>query len=106
MVLTVPEGSALAPGETLQVRIRPRSANAPATGGTIVVVEEAVQTVDGRDSVFVKTDSGFVVRHVAVGSRSAGQAAIVSGLKPGERIATRNAFLLKAELGKGAEDEE
>lgn len=106
IVLTVPEGSALAPGETLQVRIRPRSGNAPAEAGTIVVPEEAVQTVDGRDSVFVQTDSGFATRPVAVGSRSAGQAAIVSGLKPGERIATRNAFLLKAELGKGAEDEE
>jgi len=106
VVLTIPEGSALAPGETLQVRIRPRTANVPAAAGTIVVPEEAVQTVDGRDSVFVQTDSGFATRHVAVGSRSAGQAAIVSGLKPGERIATRNAFLLKAELGKGAEDEE
>jgi membrane fusion protein, heavy metal efflux system len=105
VVLTVPEGSALAPGETLQVRIRPQGA-ASAAAGTIVAPEEAVQTVDGRDSVFVQTDSGFVVRHVAVGSRSAGQAAIVSGLKPGERIATRNAFLLKAELGKGAEEEE
>lgn len=105
IVLTVPEGSALAPGETLQVRIRPQGAT-QAANGTIVVPEEAVQTVDGRDSVFVQTDNGFAVRHVAVGSRSAGQAAIVSGLKPGERVATRNAFLLKAELGKGAEDEE
>jgi len=102
VVLTVPEELALAPGETLQVRIPPRTA----TADTIVVPEEAVQTVDGRDSVFLQTDSGFAVRHVAVGSRSAGQASIVSGLQAGQRIATRNAFLLKAELGKGAEDEE
>jgi len=102
VVLTVPEELALAPGETLQVRITPRTA----TADTIVVPEEAVQTVDGRDSVFLQTDSGFAVRHVAVGSRSAGQASIVSGLQAGQRIATRNAFLLKAELGKGAEDEE
>jgi cobalt-zinc-cadmium efflux system membrane fusion protein len=108
VVLTVPSnlerGSALAPGETLQVRIRPSAASGSATA--IAVPEEAVQTIDGHDSVFVQTDSGFAVRHVAVGSRSAGQAAIVSGLQAGERIATRNAFLLKAELGKGAEDEE
>jgi len=102
VVLTVPEELALAPGETLQVRITPRTA----TADTIVVPEEAVQTVDGRDSVFLQTDSGFAVRHVAVGSRSAGQASVVSGLQAGQRIATRNAFLLKAELGKGAEDEE
>jgi len=86
------------------VRIRPSAASGSATA--IAVPEEAVQTIDGHDSVFVQTDSGFAVRHVAVGSRSAGQAAIVSGLQAGERIATRNAFLLKAELGKGAEDEE
>ena len=102
VVLTVPEELALAPGETLQVRITPRTA----TADTIVVPEEAVQTVDGRDSVFLQTDSGFAVRHVAVGSRSTGQSSIVSGLQAGQRIATRNAFLLKAELGKGAEDEE
>ena len=102
VVLTVPEELALAPGETLQVRITPRTA----TADTIVVPEEAVQTVDGRDSVFLQTDSGFAVRHVAVGSRSAGQASVVSGLQAGQRIATRNAFLLKAELGKGAEGEE
>jgi len=102
VVISVPDGSALAPGETLQVRISPKGAAAD----SMVVPEEAVQTLDGRDSVFLQTDSGFAVRHVAVGARGAGQASIVSGLRPGQRIATRNAFLLKAELGKGAEDEE
>ena len=62
--------------------------------------------VAGHDAVFVRTRSGFGVRHVAVGSRGAGRASIISGLNAGESIATRNAFLLKAELGKGAEDEE
>ncbi|MES2253715.1 MAG: efflux RND transporter periplasmic adaptor subunit [Pseudomonadota bacterium] len=101
-VLSVPEGVALAPGETLQVRISPKSMM---TNG-IVIPEEAVQVLDGRDAVFARTADGFVVRHVAVGSRGAGRAAIISGLRPGEVIATRNAFLLKAELGKGAGDDE
>jgi membrane fusion protein, heavy metal efflux system len=43
---------------------------------------------------------------VTLGQRSAGRIEIVSGLKSGETIATRNAFLLKAELGKGAGEEE
>ena len=34
------------------------------------------------------------------GTRSAGQAEIVSGLQASDVIATTNAFLLKAELGK------
>jgi len=101
-ILSVPDGLPLAPGETLQVRISPKSTAA----NGIVVPEEAVQSIDGRDTVFARTNNGFVVRHVAVASRGAGRASIISGLKPGEAIATRNAFLLKAELGKGAEDEE
>ncbi|MEO8301138.1 MAG: efflux RND transporter periplasmic adaptor subunit [Rhizomicrobium sp.] len=101
-ILSVPDRLPLAPGETLQVRISPKSTAASG----IVVPEEAVQMIDGRDSVFVRTNDGFVVRHVAVASRGAGRAAIILGLKAGETVATRNAFLLKAELGKGAEDEE
>jgi cobalt-zinc-cadmium efflux system membrane fusion protein len=31
---------------------------------------------------------------------------VLSGLTAGEQIATRNAFFLKAELGKGAEEDE
>ena len=111
VVLSVPDGLALAPGETLQARISPqrdekRTEKGTAAGTSILVAEEAVQTLDGRDSVFVRTTGGFVVRRVAVGSRGAGQAAIVAGLNPGERIAVRNAFLLKAELGKGSGEEE
>lgn len=101
-VLSVPDGVALAPGETLQVRISPKSM---ASSG-IVVSEEAVQVIEGRDSVFARTKDGFIVRSVTVGSRGAGRASILSGLRPGEAIATRNAFLLKAELGKGTGDEE
>ena len=58
-----------------------------------------------RDVVFVRTTTGFQAVPVTVGQRSAGRAEIVSGLKPGQAIAARNAFLLKAELGKGEGDE-
>ena len=43
---------------------------------------------------------------MTLGRRSAGRVEIVSGLQSGATIATRNAFLLKAELGKGAGEEE
>ena len=102
VVISVPDGVALAPGETLQVRVMPDAAAANA----IVVTEEAVQSLNGRDAVFQRTDSGFLVRHVVVGSRGGGRVAILSGLQPGQKIATRNAFLLKAELGKVGGEEE
>jgi cobalt-zinc-cadmium efflux system membrane fusion protein len=43
---------------------------------------------------------------VTVGQRSAGRWKSSQGLKPGFQVATRNAFLLKAEIGKGAGEEE
>lgn len=100
-VLDVPSLS-LQPGQTVRVRIVPRGG---ATSSAIVVPDEAVQSVEGRDVVFVRTKAGFQAVPVTVGQRSAGRAEIVSGLKPGQAIAARNAFLLKAELGKGEGDE-
>ena len=102
VVIAVPMGLSLAPGETLQVRVRPQGT----ATSDIVVPEEAVQSLDGRDTVFVRNQDGFIARHVGVGVRGAGQASITSGLKAGEQVATRNAFLLKAELGKGGEEDE
>ena len=93
----------LSPGEFVQVLITPRGGAAP---NGFVVSEESVQRVDGADVVFVRTEKGFRVQRVSVGSRSGGRAAILSGLKGGEQIASRNAFFLKAELVKSAEEDE
>lgn len=90
------------PGEFVQVVITPKSASPSG----IVVPEDAIQRIDGRDVVFRRTTDGFRLQPVVVGARSGGRALIVSGLSAGATIATRNAFLLKAELGKGAEEDE
>lgn len=92
----------LTPGELVQAEIMPRNA---ANYGA-VVPDEAIQNVNGRSVVFVRTQAGFSIRPVVVGARSAGMDSITSGLNPGETIATANAFLLKAELGKGAGEDE
>lgn len=91
-----PDG--LQPGQSVRARIIPSVAS---TSTAIVVPDEAVQSVEGHDVVFVRTATGFEARPVTVGQRSAGRAEIVSGLSAGQVIAARNAFLLKAELGKG-----
>lgn len=95
-----PEG--LQPGQSVRARITPSIAS---TSKVIVVPEEAVQTFEGRDVVFVRTTSGFEARAVTVGQRGSGRAEIVGGLSAGQSIAVRNAFLLKAELGKGEGEE-
>lgn len=98
LVLVPDSGAQLTPGQGLRVRITPRNAAATSSIG---LSDEAVQSVEGRDVVFVKTAKGFQATNVTVGQRSAGRVEIVAGLKPGSVVATRGAFLLKAELGKG-----
>lgn len=97
------EGGELQPGLAVRVRVKPSRGE---TSTAIVVPEEAVQSVDGRDVVFVRTAKGFRAFPVTLGRRSAGRVEILTGLSNGQTIATRQAFLLKAELGKGAGEEE
>ena len=103
VVLTLTPGQAgpLA-GEFVQVHILAKAA--VVTGA--VIPQDAVQSVNGADVVFVRNEDGFQVQPVTAGARADGRVLIVAGLQAGQRIATDNAFLLKAELNKGVEDEE
>ena len=101
-VLELPAAT-LQPGQAARVRLFPRVAIA---SRALVIPEEAVQSIGGRDLVFVRTAQGFQGKPVQVGQRSAGRAEIIGGLSPGQVIATRNAFLLKAELSKSEGEEE
>ena len=76
----------------------------PATGDrSIAVPSTAVQSVENRTVVFVRTPNGFRAVPVTAGRRNGDQVIISSGLTGQERIATTNSFTLKAELGKGGE---
>jgi cobalt-zinc-cadmium efflux system membrane fusion protein len=70
--------------------------------GALLVPTEALQKIDGNDSVFVRTKDGFRVQSVTTGAEGDSMTEIQSGLKPGDEIATANSFLLKAELQKGS----
>jgi len=102
VVLTLTGGSGdLQPGQLVRARITSRMS----TSAGVVVPEEAVQNIEGRDAVFVRTKTGFRVQPVSVGQRSGGRVVIARGLRGGEVLAVKNAFLLKAELGKSAEED-
>jgi len=90
----IPAG--LTQGQAFRVRIVPRGGE---TDGRIVLPEGAVQSVDGRDVVFVQVRGGFQATPVTVGERSGGRIEILEGLKPGAIIATEGAFVLKSQLG-------
>jgi cobalt-zinc-cadmium efflux system membrane fusion protein len=77
-MLDVP--GALQPGLAVRVRLLPSRG---AGTGRIVVAEEALQTLEGRDVVFVRTKDGFAARRVTVGQRSAGRVEILVGLRAG-----------------------
>lgn len=95
--------SGLVPGRSVRVRLF--VSGSTGNPGAIVVPEEAVQSVEGKDVVFVRTTEGFKPQPVVTGQRSAGRVEITSGLASGSTIATKNAFLLKAEISKSAEEE-
>jgi cobalt-zinc-cadmium efflux system membrane fusion protein len=70
---------------------------------SITVPSTAVQSVENKMVVFVRTPSGFKAVPVQAGRRNGDQVVITSGLTGSEHIATTNSFTLKAELGKGGE---
>lgn len=62
--------------------------------------EAALQTLEGKDVVFVQEDDGFEAREVDLGVRDGEIAEILSGMGPGDVYCAENSFILKAELGK------
>jgi membrane fusion protein, heavy metal efflux system len=71
----------------------------------VAIPSAALQTMDGRKIVFVRTADGFEKREVDLGERDGGLVEVLSGLSPGETIATTNTFSLKAELSKPADED-
>jgi cobalt-zinc-cadmium efflux system membrane fusion protein len=67
---------------------------------TARIPKQALQTVEGKRVVFVRTEDGFEKREVETGKSDDEAVEIVAGLQPGDEIAVSNTFLLKAELGK------
>lgn len=100
----IPEDDApsLVLGEGVQVRLHAATTNE----NDFIVPEDAVQNLEGRDVVFIRTQSGFRPHPVVVGQRSNGFAQILSGLDLKAIIATQNAFLIKAEMIKNAPEED
>ncbi|MFS2005454.1 efflux RND transporter periplasmic adaptor subunit [Duganella sp. CT11-25] len=72
----------------------------------VTVVADAIQTVEDKPTLFVKTAGGFRVQHVVTGRSDGRLVEVLQGLKAGERYASAGSFVLKAELGKGSSEHE
>ncbi|WP_437316722.1 efflux RND transporter periplasmic adaptor subunit [Sorangium sp. So ce385] len=113
-------GAAWRPGLFATADIAVEEAAAP-----VVVSDEALQRVEGKEVVFVEEGGGFEARAVKVGrrgtsapgigaegadaqpgaqgaepQRGAAVVEILAGVAAGERYVGKNSFILKAELGK------
>lgn len=90
--------SPLRPG--MAVRGAVAISQAPAA---LVVSRDAVQTVEGKQVVFVRVSADtYEARPVTLGRKGAGVVEILTGVTAGESYVSENAFLVKAEIGKGS----
>lgn len=74
--------------------------------GSLLVPQSALQTIEGRPTVFVRIGHGFKATPVTLGAPSGDMIVVTSGLRGDERLAGANSFTLKAELGKGEAEHE
>ena len=68
----------------------------------VAVPADAVQRFEGREVIFIPAADGFRPRPVSTGRRTLEMVEITDGLAPGESYVSAGAFLVKAEIGKGA----
>lgn len=68
----------------------------------VVLPATAVQSMDGRQVVFVREGEGrFEARTVTVGERTADQVLVTDGIAAGDPVVVDGAFTLESELEKG-----
>jgi membrane fusion protein, heavy metal efflux system len=70
----------------------------------VAVKSSALQTIENRTVVFVRSGDKFEARDVEIGERDPQSVEITFGVLEGDVYAARNSFILKSEMGKGAAD--
>lgn len=103
------EAGGLRPGMFAEVEITAGGESGGADKTVLAVPEEAVQTIEGTAVVFtpVKGEARTFAKHpVKVGRPVNGMVPVLAGLKEGEELVTAGSFILKADLGKSAVEED
>jgi cobalt-zinc-cadmium efflux system membrane fusion protein len=100
VTLSNPKG-AWRPGLFVTVAVLGESQAVP-----LVVRADALQTVDNKPAVFKAVPGGFAATPVKVGRTDGKSVEVLHGLKAGDKVASTNTFILKADLGKSSVEEE
>lgn len=85
------------PGLFVNVEVLASEASVPVT-----VASDAIQTMENKTVVFLRTPTGFIPQPVQVGRSDGKRVEIVKGLQPGAKYASTGSFVVKAEAGKGS----
>jgi cobalt-zinc-cadmium efflux system membrane fusion protein len=73
----------------------------------LAVPQSALQTLEGRSTLFVQTEPGvFGRRLVEIGHSFEGFTEILAGIKSGDVVVTEGSFVLKSEFAKASLSEE
>lgn len=91
--------AALVVGEGVRVRLHVKG-----QGDGLVVPEEAVQNLEGRDAWCLRSQKGFRIQPVLVGIRSGGVAQIAPASRPATRSPLAMPFV-KADMIKSGKEE-
>ena len=92
LVLDVAAGSALRPGQSVNVRVQDRAGRPQ-----LAVPTAAITDVGGKPAVFVHTrPEVFKLRFVQPGPADDQRTVILGGLEAGERVVTENTYQLKS----------
>lgn len=100
VVLANPK-TAWRPGLFVNVELASGESSAPVT-----VTAEAVQTMEGKPVVFVRTSGGFAPTPVELGRSDGKRTEITAGLSTGTPYATSGSFVIKSEAGKASASHE
>ena len=90
-----------APGLYVNAELTVSTANVP-----LAISSSALQTLETRNIVFVQDGEDFAPRPVQLGRSDGESTEVLAGLSSGDTYATKNSFILKAELGKGEAEHE
>lgn len=75
------------------------------TSVALVVPLTALQSMDGRDVVFVHLGDEYVVHRVKLGQRDSRHVEILEGLQSGDEIVVEQSYLIKANIEKSSVEE-
>jgi cobalt-zinc-cadmium efflux system membrane fusion protein len=83
------------PGTAVRARITVDRAKVP-----LAIPLAALQEMDGREVVFVRSGEEYHARAVTLGRRDAQRAEVLSGLRAGEQVVVEQSYVIKADLEK------